>query len=640
MNTETKYRVDIQVLRGLAVLAVVLFHANEELFPSGYLGVDVFFVISGYVVTPLILRIFTDQANREGRLSSLKNFYKRRFYRLAPAMLLMLCISAILFLLLISTASHKTFGEQAFYTIFFVGNYGAFKNVGAYFNNSGNPLVHTWSLSVEEQIYIFLPLIMFILLVKVKNKEKFFNLFMMIITLVSVFLFISSTIMQPVYERIGIADSTHVFFYSPLHRVWQFTIGGLCFLLMKNRSQEENKRHWTSQVLVFFLVILFFGSLPFGPRLGSFVASLIAVLIIGLRSLETIQSKLTSPFEWLGYRSYSIYLFHMPLIFIAYSSPYFIQFRSSGLVVPIVVFLSILIGAMSYSRVENKYRIRQISSKTSLSAFKVILTLLTLSLLLSFFMIRGPHNEYWGLQEKTYQPPVAWDSDKNCDRMSDESGPPCLYKTQGTTKTVLLIGDSHAATLSQALIDASKKAKLNAVIWTMAGCNFALTNESGNLTSACLNRNNSILKWVSEQRPSVIVVSQYIKLESPLTEMNSAIQKLKSLAPNILAVGNTPIFPNEMEFNEPPPLFQKQKAPPKKVSISKMDWRNLPASNAFLNNLAKKGIETVNLNSIWCNPRYCSFITDNRYLFYDRDHLSVFGADLSVPYLTNFLIEH
>jgi peptidoglycan/LPS O-acetylase OafA/YrhL len=81
MSSETKYRTDIQVLRGLAVLGVVLFHANESYFPTGYLGVDVFFVVSGFVVTPLILRIFTGQAIGKGRLINLRYFYKRRFYR-------------------------------------------------------------------------------------------------------------------------------------------------------------------------------------------------------------------------------------------------------------------------------------------------------------------------------------------------------------------------------------------------------------------------------------------------------------------------------------------------------------------------------------------------------------------------------
>ena len=639
MFSETKYRRDIQVLRGLAVLAVVLFHANESYFPLGYLGVDVFFVISGFVVTPLILRIFTEQANGGGRLSNLKYFYKRRFYRLAPAMLLTLCISGFLVLLLISPTSFKIFGQQVQYTIFFAGNYGAFKFLGDYFNNSGNPLVHTWSLSVEEQIYIFLPMLMLLLLAKQKNIIRNSTFIMAIITAVSLFFFLSPTILQPVYERIGISDSKNVFFYSPLHRIWQFTIGGVAYLLIKNRSLNGSKKYWTNLVLVFFLSILIFGSLPFGPRSGSFIASLIAVLIVGLRSLETIPGKLTLPFEWLGDRSYSIYLFHMPLIFIANSSPYFSTIRSNIFVMPITVLLSILFGAISYSNIENRYRIGQRSSKTLSSPLRVISTLMTLSLLLSLFMVKGSTNEYWGLQKKIDQPPVAWNLDGDCSRMSGENDPPCIYKTLGANKTVLLIGDSHAAQFSQAIVEASKKVKWNSVIWTMASCNFILSDKSGKINNSCLKRNNSILKWVKEFKPSLVILSQYNRTELPQAEMKSAVITIKSLVPNLLVVGNTPIFLDE-RYMASPALLQDQYGAPKQIQISNMNNTNDMVSNSFLQEIAIKGIETVKLNSLWCNLNYCNRFDKQGWLFFDLSHLSVFGAEMSVPYFTKFLNSH
>jgi peptidoglycan/LPS O-acetylase OafA/YrhL len=639
MFSETKYRRDIQVLRGLAVLAVVLFHANEDYFPLGFLGVDVFFVISGFVVTPLILGIFTDQANGGGRLSNLKYFYKRRFYRLAPAMLLTLCLSAFLVLLLISPSSFKIFGLQATYTIFFAGTYGSFKLVGDYFNNSGNPLVHTWSLSVEEQIYIFLPMLMFLLLAKQKNIIRISTFIMAIITSVSLFLFLSPTILQPVYERIGISDSTNVFFYSPLHRIWQFTIGGTAYLLIKNRRLSVSKRQWTNQVLVFFLLILIFGSLPFGPRSGSFITSLITVLIVGLRSLETILGKLTLPFEWLGDRSYSIYLFHMPLIFIANSSPYFSQIRSNIFIMPIAVLLSILLGAISYSNVENRYRIGRRSAKTLLSPLRVISALLTLSLILSLFMVRGSNNEYWGLQKKKDQPPVAWNLDGNCSRMSGENDPACIYKTLGANKTVLLIGDSHAAQFSQAIVDAAKKAKWNSVIWTMSSCNFTLGDKNGKINNYCLKRNNSILEWVKEFKPNLVVISQYNRIELPQAEMKSAVMAIKSLVPSLLVVGNTPIFPDE-RYMAVPALFQSKYDAPKKIQISNMDNTDDIVSNSFLQDIAIKGIEIVNLNSLWCNLDYCNRFDEKGWLFFDTGHLSVFGAEMSVPYFTKFLNSH
>ena len=125
MFNEIKYRRDIQVLRGLAVMAVVLFHAEENFFPLGYLGVDVFFVISGFVVTPLILRIFSEQSIG-GRLSNLRYFYLRRFYRLAPALSVTLAISAIAILLLGYPADHQRFARQGIATLLLMGNLGAY----------------------------------------------------------------------------------------------------------------------------------------------------------------------------------------------------------------------------------------------------------------------------------------------------------------------------------------------------------------------------------------------------------------------------------------------------------------------------------------------------------------------------------
>ena len=305
----------------------------------------------------------------------------------------------------------------------------------------------------------------------------------------------------------------------------------------------------------------------------------------------------------------------------------------------IAVLLSILLGAVSYSRVENRYRISQRSSITPLSLFKVISTLLTLSLLLSFFMIRGSNNEYWGLQKKIDRPPSAWELDGNCARMSGYSDPPCMYKIPSATKTVLLIGDSHAAQFSQAIIDASKKAHWNSVIWTMGSCNFALSDKTDILSDACLKKNSSILKWINEYQPNLVVISQYFKIGLPQVEMKSAVIVVKSLVQSVLVVGNTPMFPDE-RYMVSPALFQNQYDAPKKILISKMNKTDDAASNAFLKEIAIKGIEIASLNSLWCNLEYCNRFSRQGWLFSDLSHLSEFGADLSVPYFTKFLISH
>ena len=165
-----EYRVDIQSLRGLAVIAVVLFHSSESYFPLGYLGVDVFFVISGFVVTPLIVRVFLSQGTEIHQpLSKLKEFFIGRFYRLAPAMAVTIVVSSVLIFLFAPVSEHSKFAKQGIASLFLLGNFGAFKYSGDYFSPNPNALVHLWSLSVEEQIYLLIPVILFIIALTLPN---------------------------------------------------------------------------------------------------------------------------------------------------------------------------------------------------------------------------------------------------------------------------------------------------------------------------------------------------------------------------------------------------------------------------------------------------------------------------------------
>ena len=185
MNCILKYRADIQALRALAVISVIMFHSKENWFPQGYLGVDIFFVISGFVVTPLILRIFYSGKNTEHSVrQGLYNFYRRRFYRLAPALAGCIVFTTFLVLIFGTVSDHGRFVSQAISTLLLGGNFGALHFSGNYFSPAPNPLIHTWSLSVEEQIYLFLPLILALLYSWKRFQEKnVWKLFLVIIFL-------------------------------------------------------------------------------------------------------------------------------------------------------------------------------------------------------------------------------------------------------------------------------------------------------------------------------------------------------------------------------------------------------------------------------------------------------------------------
>jgi peptidoglycan/LPS O-acetylase OafA/YrhL len=392
---ESKYRTDIQVLRALSVLAVVLFHASENSFPLGYLGVDVFFVISGFVVTPLILRIFDNQVEGRRRLDNLYFFYKRRFWRLAPALAVTLASSAIAVFLLAPIADYQRFAKQGIATLLLVGNLGAYRYSGDYFFPNPNPLVHTWSLSVEEQIYGFLPIALMLLLYISKRIKKVTAVLFGCISLISFVSFQFPAFLSPIYSRVDLEQASQFSFYSPIDRIWQFTLGGLAFLLLNRYpGSRKNIRKYIHLLVLIAVFTILFAPIQLGLKIGSLFATIFAITVILSKSIYTLPNFLIKKLSWIGDRSYSIYLVHMPVAYIAkYSPSTQIGFMESSIIQSlIIVTASILLGVLSYSRIENKYRDRLNMDSTRPSSslkgliyyFVIPMTLLLIVFLISF----------------------------------------------------------------------------------------------------------------------------------------------------------------------------------------------------------------------------------------------------------------
>ena len=642
MFAETKYRRDIQVLRGLAVLAVVLFHANESYFPAGYFGVDVFFVISGFVVTPLILQIFTDQANG-GRFANLRYFYKRRFYRLAPALGSTLAFSAVAIFLLCPPTEEELlrFTRQGIATLLLLGNIGAYRYTGDYFSTNPNPLFHTWSLSVEEQIYVFLPLLLMLILANRRSLKRSIGVVLGFISVISLISFLFPVLTESLYSRIGTTYSGASFaFYSPIDRVWQFTLGGLGFLLLdryKNRITRFSVR--TNTILIIALAIILFGPIHLNLKVSSIVATLFALFVILFKSLESIPNALTQKLEWIGDRSYSIYLVHMPLLYIAKYSPVTQIGNSENQLFQstIAVFASIFFGALSYSKVENRFRnrakIKTIDVKT-ISAALIISLVIPLVFLVG--MDRGLKNQYWGLDRNVPRPPVAWGLDPDCIRI--DSPEPCLYMAPTAERTVLLIGDSHAGHISQAVVDAASNTNWNAAVWTTSGCHmqFQITIKD-QVSEQCLMRNRKILKWIERSMPTAIIVSQYVYSDSSQIDLRNGLSTLRSVVPNILLIENNPIFPDEKDFMMNRPIVMSPYLPPKVFTKSVMQIKDKSASNQLAKWAQNNGISVMNFDSIFCTTENCKRYSDAGWLYRDADHLSVAGAALTIPQLSSYL---
>lgn len=552
-----------------------------------------------------------------------------------------LAIFAVLIFLLGPIGDHQRFARQGITTLLLVGNVGAYKYSGDYFSPNPNPLVHTWSLSVEEQIYIFLPLILILILHNRKRIKKITAVIFGFISALSFVSFLFPAILQPLYSRAGIEIASQFSFYSPIERIWQFTAGGLAFLLLgryQNRSKKIPKD--IHLLTVSAVVMILFTPLHMNLKGSSVLASLFAVIVILFKSLDVLPDFLIQKLEWLGDRSYSIYLVHMPLLYIAkYSSVTKIGMGENRIVESVIaVIASILLGAFSYSKIENRFRGR---GKINASGFKSISAamVLTVGLPLFFFvsMSIGQKIQYWGLDRNLPRPIVAWELDPKCNRMSYQHRP-CLYGITDATQTVLLIGDSHAGHISQAVVDAAKKEHWNAGVWTQGSCHVQFQRQiRDQVSDQCLRQNQEIRKWVEENKPDAIIVSQFVYSDSSQGDLRNALFTLHSIVPNILLIENNPIFPDEKDFMISRPLIMQPYKPPKDFIQPMMQTKDKNASNQLANWARDNNISTMNFDSLFCRKDLCTRFSNQKWLYWDDDHFSAAGADLTIPQLVAFL---
>jgi peptidoglycan/LPS O-acetylase OafA/YrhL len=347
-----KYRAEIDGLRALAVIPVILFHAGFELFSGGYVGVDVFFVISGYLITTILIE------DIENKRFSIVNFYERRARRILPALFFVMLVCIPFAWMWMLPSQMKDFSQSLVAVILFASNI-LFWIESGYFDATAEekPLLHTWSLAVEEQYYVLFPI--FLILAWRFGKNR---VFWMIVVMAAISLLLSEW---------GWRKQATANFYLAPSRVWELFAGSIAaFVVQKNGVQKNNLLASLGLLMILLSIFVYDEKTPF-PSVYGLVPILGVVLLVLYAEKETVAAKLlsTKVFVGTGLISYSAYLWHQPLLAFARiksSEP------PSNTVLLALISLSIVLAFLSWKYVENPFRSRQKFSKKSIFQYSIL----------------------------------------------------------------------------------------------------------------------------------------------------------------------------------------------------------------------------------------------------------------------------
>ncbi|RHW77664.1 acyltransferase family protein [Colwellia sp. RSH04] len=328
-----QFKQNINGLRAVAVIAVVLYHFSTTLLPGGFAGVDIFFVISGFLMTSIIMQGITKDN------FSLAKFYSARTKRIIPP-LIFLCIILLLFaFFFLSPLTYQAIGNEVAYAISFLSNIEFYRNAG-YFDSIAQEkwLLHTWSLSVEWQFYLLYPLII-LLFKKLSGIEKI-KFYLLGLTLTSFLLNLYQSYNHP----------TAAFYLLPA-RAWEMTLGGLIYFYPWKLSNKHSKLLEICALILFSYAFINLNKADYWPGYLALIPVIGTVLFIQANRNDSwlINNRIM---QFIGRSSYSIYLWHWPIVVYLYSND---LMTSNNIILGIS--LSFLLGFASYYSIEQKLKL-------------------------------------------------------------------------------------------------------------------------------------------------------------------------------------------------------------------------------------------------------------------------------------------
>lgn len=440
-----KYRAEIDGLRALAVVPVMLFHAGFDSFSGGYVGVDIFFVISGYLITTILIN------ELQAGSFSLVNFYERRARRILPALFFVMACCLPFAWLLLMPRDLQDFAQSIVAVVVFASNF-LFWGESGYFDTTSElkPLLHTWSLAVEEQYYIFFPLLL-LGLWRFGRKA--------VLAIISL-IFIASLIASQVWVH---TDQPTAFYLLPA-RAWELLIGGFAAFYLQGQSRELS-RPWNEGLsiagilMIIGSVVLYEHHTPF-PGITAIPPTLGTVLIILFAAKDTWTTRILSlkPLVGIGLISYSAYLWHQPLFaFYRYQS----LEEPSAIAMMVLLLLTFPLAWFSWKFVEAPFRNKKKLTRGPIFAYSGLAMAAFFGIGVLGHMADGFPNRssvkalYVGdyepqnlvLQEESWKPLIALSGERRYRVANNAYDRELWFDEADARSKLLLVGNSHSKDL-------------------------------------------------------------------------------------------------------------------------------------------------------------------------------------------------
>jgi peptidoglycan/LPS O-acetylase OafA/YrhL len=432
-----KYRAEIDGLRALAVVPVILFHSGFEWFSGGFVGVDVFFVISGYLITTMLI------IDIEKKRFSILNFYERRARRILPALFFVMFVTILPAYFVMLPDELQNFGQSLVATTLFLNNVLLYLTSDYWaLESEFKPLLHTWSLGIEEQYYLLFPF--FLMLVWRFGKSR---VFWMIVVM---------TVTSLLLSEWGSHNKATANFYLAPTRAWELFAGSIAaFIVDKRGVQKNNYLALLGLAAIIFSIFAYDESIPF-PSVYTLMPVLGVVLLVLYAEKETFVAKLLSikVFVGIGLISYSAYLWHQPML--AYS-----KMISHGELVwantLMIVLLTFLFATLSWKFVEQPFRRIDTVGRNKFLSLMIILSIFFTSTGLILHQTEGFSNSFYG--SSNYGSSNVWINYN--EKVSYDYGEKTFDNS--TRIKVLVVGSSYARDFINALTEVGVSGEVDLV---------------------------------------------------------------------------------------------------------------------------------------------------------------------------------